>query len=111
MADNRNLYGEFGERVRKHRHRLQLSQEALGARVRLSRTSITNIEQGRQKILLHHLFALAEALETSPETLLPAAKISVPTPQIEKKLPKGLSHKEKEWVHKVVAVSNDGGNR
>ena len=111
MADNRPLYSEFGERVRKHRQRLGLSQEGLGKRVRLSRTSITNIEGGRQKILLHQLFALADALEVTPQALLPEAGSVVTRAAINEKLPKGLSNEEKEWVQRVVTVSGEHGRR
>src|SRR5574337_545304 len=65
------LYSAFGRLVRKHRERLGLTQDQLSQRVGLSRTSITNIERGRQKVLLHQVFMLAESLEANPEALLP----------------------------------------
>ena len=65
------LYKDFGRLVREHRRRLRLTQTQLGERVGLSRTSITNIEQGRQKVLLHQVFLLAESLGATPEILLP----------------------------------------
>ena len=43
----------------------------MGARVGLSRTSITNIECGRQPIQLHQLFLFASVLELSAVKLLP----------------------------------------
>ena len=109
MADKKFLYSEFGERVRKHRQRLGLSQEDLGMKVRLSRTSITNIERGRQKILLHQLFSLADALEVTPQALLPETGSLVTRVAINEKLPKGLSIQEKEWVQKVVSVPGEPG--
>jgi transcriptional regulator with XRE-family HTH domain len=107
VANERVLYAEFGERVRKYRRRLKLNQEDLGARVRLSRTSITNIEGGRQKILLHQLFALADALEVSPQALLPDVRSLVVRVPINGKLPKGLSEQEKEWIQRVVMVPTE----
>ena len=50
-----------------------MTQERLGRLVGLSRTSITNIEKGRQHISLHQLFAIAEALRVRPDMLLPSA--------------------------------------
>ncbi len=53
------------------RERAGLTQDALAARVSLSRTSVTNIEKGRQKVLLHTFWGLADALGVAPAVLLP----------------------------------------
>jgi transcriptional regulator with XRE-family HTH domain len=49
----------------------KLTQDEVAERVGLKRTSITNIERGRQHIALHQLFLLASAVGTAPESLLP----------------------------------------
>jgi transcriptional regulator with XRE-family HTH domain len=49
-----------------------MTQWALGRRVHMSRTSITNLESGAQKMQLHTLFSLASALEVEPGELLPS---------------------------------------
>jgi len=49
----------------------------VAARVRLSRTSITNIERGQQHVALHQLFLLASAVGCTPEELLPAESVSL----------------------------------
>ncbi len=64
------IYRIFGSNVRRARERQQFTQEQLAQRVDLSRTSITNIEQGRQRVLLHQIVEIANALETKPEDLL-----------------------------------------
>jgi transcriptional regulator with XRE-family HTH domain len=46
----------------------QLSVEAGG---RLSRSAIANIERGRQRVAVHHLVVIAEALGVPPASLLP----------------------------------------
>jgi transcriptional regulator with XRE-family HTH domain len=48
-----------------------MTQEQLGDRVKLSRTSIVNIEKGRQRIAAHQLCVFAEALKIAPVGLLP----------------------------------------
>jgi transcriptional regulator with XRE-family HTH domain len=48
-----------------------LTQEGLAQLVSLTRTSITNIEKGRQKILLHTLRDIADALQVQVATLVP----------------------------------------
>lgn len=49
----------------------RLTQQDVAQRVGLSRTSITNIERGRQHIPLHFLYLLASAVGVPPEQLLP----------------------------------------
>jgi transcriptional regulator with XRE-family HTH domain len=69
--DQAKLYRDFGNLLRGYRRRLGLTQESLAEDVGLSRTSITNIERGEQRILLHQLYSLADKLRVSPENLLP----------------------------------------
>ncbi|MHC5903321.1 helix-turn-helix domain-containing protein [Streptomyces sp. S6] len=65
------FYEAFGELVRKARAAQGLSQQELGSAVGLNRTSISNIEKGRQRVALHMLFEFAAALRVEPESLLP----------------------------------------
>lgn len=37
----------------------------------VSRSAIANIERGRQRVAIHHLYAIGEALNCRPEDLLP----------------------------------------
>lgn len=96
------FYAEFGKLVRAHRQRLGLTQDQLGERVGLSRTSITNIEQGRQKVLLHQLFLLAGSFEINPDVLLPTTRGAEAERHIDEKLPKHLTDREKAWVRGIV---------
>ena len=65
------LYREFGELLRARRKSAGLTQSQVAERVGLQRTSITNIEKGRQHVLLHQLILLAAAVGATPEELLP----------------------------------------
>src|SRR5712692_11882348 len=71
LAPVEPIYLDFGLRLRAARRKAQLTQEALGKRVDLSRTSITNIEQGNQHVGLHLLYDLAKAVGVRPVELLP----------------------------------------
>jgi transcriptional regulator with XRE-family HTH domain len=106
--DPDRLYAEFGQLVRRHRQRLGLTQDQLAERIALARTSITNIERGRQKILLHQLFQLAESMGVSPEAILPTSQPE-PSPHVDEKLPRSLNAREREWVQRVVATGTKGG--
>ena len=67
----RDLYRVVGNRIRQARLDLGLTQEALAEAVSLTRTSITNIEKGRQNLLVHKLISFADALQVAPADLLP----------------------------------------
>lgn len=64
------LYGEFGIRLRDARRKAGITQAELGQRVGLSRTSITNIEYGRQRVTLDGFVQLAEAVGADPVSFL-----------------------------------------
>lgn len=57
------IYKAFGRALATRRKELSLTQASLAMRVNMSRASIANIERGRQNVLLHHVYHLAEALE------------------------------------------------
>lgn len=83
-----------------------MSQAALAKAVGLSRTSITNIERGRQPVNIHTLYAMADILGLDVGDLLPPSpKESLDMPlagdQDGKELAK-LSAKESSWLHKIA---------
>jgi transcriptional regulator with XRE-family HTH domain len=104
------IYGEFGRLVRGHRQRLKLTQDQLAERVGLSRTSITNIETGRQKVLLHQLFQIAESLEITPDALLPRQRAPQVAPGLERTLGEHLpADAEREWARRILTSGSKGG--
>jgi DNA-binding XRE family transcriptional regulator len=68
--ENRQFYAEVGHLIAKARVG-RLTQQALANKALLTRTSIINIEKGRQQILLHTLVDIARALSIAPADLLP----------------------------------------
>lgn len=66
------FYAIFGNRVRALREERRFTQEELARRVDLSRVSITNIERGRHRVLLHQVVEIAEALDAKPSDLMPS---------------------------------------
>lgn len=95
------LYREVGQRVRSLRTTAGLTQSALAQRVGLTRTSITNIERGRQQFSLHILYDLADALAVPPTALLspPPAEQEI---AIDERLPADLSSDERRWIRRLV---------
>lgn len=57
------FYAEFGARVARRRFAQRLSQADVGRPLGLTRASIANIENGRQRVLAHQLPLLAATLK------------------------------------------------
>jgi len=68
--DEEQFYKGLGKRLLRYRGEAGMTQEQVAEKLKLKRTSITNIEQGRQRILAHQLFSLASAVGVSPAQLL-----------------------------------------
>jgi transcriptional regulator with XRE-family HTH domain len=60
----------FGSRIRLMRETLGLSQDDLAKRVGYKRVSVTNIETGRQRLLLNTVEDFARALGVTPKHLM-----------------------------------------
>jgi transcriptional regulator with XRE-family HTH domain len=67
----KRLYAEIGARVRSARKQHGWNQVDLAHAVGLTRSSIANIEAGRQRALVHVVVLAAHALGVPVETLLP----------------------------------------
>jgi DNA-binding XRE family transcriptional regulator len=76
-----------------------LTQEELAHRVHLKRTSITNIEKGRQKLLVHTLFDIAAALDVPIADLIPTPK----THDGSVRKLEGLKPDEREFARSVLS--------
>lgn len=85
-----------------HRERARLTQDELARRVGMTRTSITNIESGRQKVQIDTLYQVARTLEISPDALLPSLGEDLPE-MFETQLSDALSSEEKNWAVRVLA--------
>jgi transcriptional regulator with XRE-family HTH domain len=95
------LYVQIGKQIRDRRRKKGITQERLAELASLTRTSITNIEKGRQKLPIHTLYALANALGAEATELLPDLRKSKDD-VLERKVLKDLSKKEVKWVEAVM---------
>jgi DNA-binding XRE family transcriptional regulator len=71
MTENQAFYKELGSHIKKARNKALLTQESLADKVSLTRTTVTNIEKGRQQLLVHTLVDIAKVLNVSIESLFP----------------------------------------
>ncbi len=65
------FYKQLGANIRTIRQRLDLSQDQLARSIGLTRTSLTNIESGRQHPPLHTFCEIVEQLKVDASDLLP----------------------------------------
>ncbi|WP_171654448.1 helix-turn-helix transcriptional regulator [Paenibacillus foliorum] len=65
------LFSEIGRRIKEARVGKGLTQQELSDRIRLSRTSITNLENGVQKISLLTLYEICFVLDIEIHRLIP----------------------------------------
>ena len=75
MAPNRELnvrlQREFGALLRNARRRAQKGQKQLAAVLRLTRTSVSNMERGKHRIYLDQVYEAARFLRVDIAQLLP----------------------------------------
>lgn len=70
-VDEDYLYRLVGETVRQRRVETGMTQSRLAAEVDVKRTSVTNIETGRQKPPLHLLFKICAVLGVECKDVVP----------------------------------------
>lgn len=70
--DERALYQYIGKQLKARRQAAGLTQQRLADRLEMTRTSITNIEHGRQRLPLHLLYRLCLTLEIDTSSVLPS---------------------------------------
>ncbi len=95
------FYREVGRRIRRAREARGLTQAQLASGTSLTRTSITNIEKGRQKLLVHTLSDIAFALTVKPSSLVPPLAAASPE-DIDVKIPTSFSEKERDHIRRVL---------
>jgi transcriptional regulator with XRE-family HTH domain len=104
MLDRKSFYLSVGKKVKQARENRSYTQEELASKVSLSRTSITNIEQGRQQFMLHTLIEIAAALAVTPASLLPEKQDTKFADTLDEKL-KELSPNKRRWIKSALNKS------
>ena len=95
------FYETLGQRLRDARRSAKLTQDDLARAVGISRTSITNIETGRQPLYVHVLMRIAEILGTSATNLMPPRLAISAENDLAPHL-KRLKRSQREWVARVI---------
>ena len=99
----RQFYKDVGALIREARKKAKdISQESLATSVGLTRTSLTNIEKGRQKVLLHTFVEIAAAIGANAVDLLP--KKSNVLNGLGVALPPSLPPEERGFIERAVGA-------
>jgi transcriptional regulator with XRE-family HTH domain len=99
------FYEQLGKQIKKAREAAKVTQEQLANTLHLTRTSVTNIERGRQPVMTHVLVQIASALNTNLAELIPSPEAVAPTRKVTSQLKK-LDNPEREWVTRILAHSS-----
>lgn len=112
-AEKKRLYQNLGAQIRDYRQDTSLSQEKLGEKVGLSRSSIVNIEKGRQRPPLHTLWGIAEALDASLEDLIPTEEeVRSPEevdPDLRGRIAEQMDGEDAEAVRRIADFIEESG--
>src|SRR5574341_1605912 len=71
-AATARFYKLLGATIARRRNSVRLTQAQLAERIGAARTSVTNLERGRQQMPLHQLLRIAEVLEVDLKDLIPS---------------------------------------
>lgn len=85
------MYDLLGQNVKRYRLEKGLTQEQVANKIDLTRTSIVNIEQGRQHPPIHILLDLAKALGILISDLIPKEEEFEVAANLEDYIPKNVS--------------------
>lgn len=69
--DEQHIYRTIGQRLRDRRQVLRLKQVEVAEQLGLLRSSLANIESGRQRVTIHTLYRFCAALSIDIQDVLP----------------------------------------
>jgi transcriptional regulator with XRE-family HTH domain len=99
------VYALIGATIRSKRRERDWSQELLAKQLGISRAALANIEAGRQRILVHQLYAFAEALGLRADQLLPVARELAPVEDaIRMQMPDNLSAEQVKQIAALIGT-------
>lgn len=92
----------FGEELQRHRRSKGISQEVFAERLGVSRTTISNMECGRQRIFLDHVYRAAEILDVAIHDLMPQASKTTVSREINIAQGDSLSMEEEREIQNIM---------
>jgi transcriptional regulator with XRE-family HTH domain len=111
MKNTDEFYVGLGRKIQHARRHLGITQEQLAARLSLNRTSITNIESGKQRILVHTLIEIASIFGLSPAELFPSEKNPTKRLSVSELLRKGSTQNQRQFLRSVLEHTGGTENK
>ena len=103
------FYYEVGAKIRQVRKERGMKQETLAEGIGLTRTSLTNIEKGRQRLLLHMFIHIAASLGVEPNALLPTGTATLEKLGIQ--LPESMKPEKRDFITRAMSPTVTHENR
>lgn len=106
--DEKATYTAFGKAVADRRASLEVTQQYVAARAGISRASLANIERGAQRVYLHQVLALVEALDLeSSHEIMPERAVMLPSDVkagVTMSGARNLSKDQRQLVNRIVST-------
>lgn len=106
MDDRAAFQRSLGERIREAREKTGATQDDLARVVGLSRTSVTNIERGRQGVQVYLLVKIARTLGLTVQQLLP---VTEPLQTLPDQLKELMDPEKRKWAERVIGITPEDG--
>lgn len=107
-TESHEFYKAFGARVATARKARRITQAKLASVLGLSRTSVTNIEKGRQQVQVHTLARLADILSVHVSELLPSKQL-LETRTVTDNL-RSYAPETREWATRIISIYEGADN-
>lgn len=107
VTNEDQLYQIVGRKIKYFREQLGMNQTVLASRVQLSRTSVVNIEQGKQHGSLFLLWTIAKAVGVEFHDLLPERENTEPTVPMHWEKPNVKRDINEDSYSKLTAFINE----
>lgn len=101
LAAREDFYVQLGLLIRKARVDAHLTQQDLADALFISRTSLTNIEKGNQRILVHTLIDIAQSVGIKPNKLL-TDEVAITRSRAFAKMSSGRAKKESDFMNSIL---------
>ena len=107
------FYVELGRRIAAIRSSRRISQAELARRLRLTRSSVANVESGKQRVLAHSVidFALALRVQVSELMQAPPDGRAAVKAELTAKLPPGVAESVISKILSPEVVTNGSERR
>lgn len=103
------IYTKLGECIKQYRMEADIKQDLLASYIGLTRVSVVNIEQGKQKVQIHTLLEIAKYLQIPVSLLLePLNELMIDevNSKLEKRIIKELNSDKPKDIDKIKEFVN-----